>query len=81
MNPRPKKRRRRELVSEPQPSPEAAKVLPEDVVSGLLNRSVAVVLQSAGFTGATACAQEELLQTAEECGNSIPAYHDRRANF
>lgn len=66
-HPRPKKRRRRHLIPEPQPPPDVAEILPSDVVSGLLNRSIAMVLKSVGFTGAVGCAQEELLQMTEEC--------------
>ncbi|KAI5812371.1 transcription factor TFIID complex subunit 8 C-term-domain-containing protein [Pyronema omphalodes] len=62
MNSRPKKRRR---VVAPEKDVNAAEVLPEEVVSQLLHRSTAKILQSYGFTGAAVPAQEHLLKLIE----------------
>lgn len=64
---RPKKRRRRNLISQPQKPQEAADVIPSEIVSTLLNRSIAIICKSVGYTGANPCAQEALRMTVEEC--------------
>jgi hypothetical protein len=66
-NPRPKKRRRRDLVSEPPKDSNAAEVLPDEVVADLLNRCSIRILQSVGFSGATAGSLERMRQLAEDC--------------
>ncbi|KAA8913742.1 transcription factor TFIID complex subunit 8 C-term-domain-containing protein [Sphaerosporella brunnea] len=65
-NPRPPKRRRRELVPQTPKGEHAADVLPEEVVSQVLNRSIAMILQSAGFSGTNAAVQERLRKHAED---------------
>lgn len=69
---RPKKRRRRDLVPEPPHDPYAAEVLPEEVVSQLLNRSSAMILRSVGFTGARADVQERMRKLMEDCAAPPP---------
>ncbi|KAI5805809.1 transcription factor TFIID complex subunit 8 C-term-domain-containing protein [Geopyxis carbonaria] len=66
INERPKKRRRRNLVPQPQKPQDVADVIPSDIVSILLNRSIAKVCKSVGYTGANPCAQEALRKTVEE---------------
>lgn len=66
-NPRPLKRRRRNIVPDPPRYEDAPDVLPAEMVAGLLNRSTAVIMKSMGFDGATAIAQERLRQLAEDC--------------
>lgn len=63
----PRKRRRRELVPEEPRNLDAPQVLPEEIVTPLLDRSSALILQSVGFTGFTASAQERLRELAEDC--------------
>lgn len=66
-NPRPLKRRRRNIVPNLPVYEDAPDVLPAEMVAGLLNRSTAVIMKSMGFDGATAIAQERLRQLAEDC--------------
>lgn len=66
-NPRPLKRRRRDIVPDLPHYEDAPAVLPAEMVAGLLNRSTAVIMKSMGFDGATAVAQERLRQLAEDC--------------
>lgn len=66
-NHHPRKRRRRELVPEEPKHADAADVLPEEIVTPLLDRSAATILHSVGFTGFTLSAQERLRQLAEDC--------------
>lgn len=61
---RPRKRRRR--IATPRDA-NAVEVLPEEVVSQLLNRSTAMVLQSVGFAGATAAVQESVHKLVDDC--------------
>lgn len=67
VNPRPLKRRRRDIVPDLPQHEDAPDVLPAEMVAGLLNRSTAVIMKSMGFDGATAIAQERLRQLAEDC--------------
>lgn len=66
-NPRPLKRRRRNIVPNLPLYEDAPDVLPAEMVAGLLNRSTAVIMKSMGFDSATAIAQERLRQLAEDC--------------
>lgn len=67
VNPRPLKRRRRDIVPNLPQHEDAPDVLPAEMVAGLLDRSTAVIMKSMGFDGATAIAQERLRQLAEDC--------------
>ncbi|KAF8539372.1 transcription factor TFIID complex subunit 8 C-term-domain-containing protein [Trichophaea hybrida] len=62
-NSRPRKRRRR---AEPQLDANVAQVLPEEIVSQLLNRSTAIILQSVGFSGASAGVLEGMRKLIED---------------
>jgi len=42
-------------------------VLPEEVVSQLLNRSTAIIFQSVGFSGASVGVQESMRKLIEDC--------------
>lgn len=65
-NPRPLKRRRRDIVPPPPEYEDAAPVVSEDMAANLLNKSAAMILKSAGYSGATTVAQERLRQLAED---------------
>jgi hypothetical protein len=66
-NPRPLKRRRRELVPAAPQDSDSAAVIPEEVASQLLQVSNAQILQSIGFSGSTSVAQERMRQLASNC--------------
>ncbi|KAL7270094.1 hypothetical protein RUND412_007208 [Rhizina undulata] len=65
-SPRPHKRRRRNIVPDPPTYEEAAEILPAEMVAHLLNRSNAMILKSAGFSGAMPLAQESMRRLAED---------------
>lgn len=78
VNPRPLKRRRRDIVPDLPQHEDAPDVLPAEMVAGLLNRSTAVIMKSMGFDGATAIAQERLRQLAEDCKSENRTVQPRR---